>query len=106
MNGKQVKKLRAISNQKSISWKEATTQGAKAWNNIQNRLIIDPRTINVIDGVFYQRKLHPLSVGSITKKLKRFFKTTPRTERRDVFRAFSFFMSSHPELLGIQTSKG
>lgn len=106
MNGKQVKKLRVISNQKSISWKEVTTQGVKAWNNIQNRLIIDPRTINVIDGVFYQRKLHHLSVGSIVKKLKRLFKTTPKTERRDLSIALEFLMTSHPELLGIQTSKG
>ena len=106
MNGKQVKKLRAISNQKSISWKEVTTQGAKSWNNIQNRLMIDPRTINVIDGVFYQRNLHPLSVGFITKKLKRIFKTTVRPERDGLFRALEFLMTSHPEILGIQTSKG
>lgn len=105
MNGKQVKKLRAISNQKSISWKEVTTQGAKAWNNIQNRLIIDPRTINVIDGVFYQRKLHPLSVGSIIKKLKAIFKSTPRPERHKSFSTMEFLLNSHPEMLGIPSNK-
>ena len=101
MNGKQCKKIRAIANQKAISWKETTTQGVKAWRSETDRLIIDPRTTNVKEDIFFQRKLHPLSVGAIAKKMKKAFRATPRPERNWAFSAFDFMMSSHPELLGI-----
>lgn len=101
MNGKQCKKLRAVANQKAISWKETTTQGVKAWRSDTDHLYIDPRIINVKGDVFFQRKLHPLSVGAIVKKLKRLFRATIRPQRNGVFDSFEHFMSSHPELLGI-----
>lgn len=101
MNGKQCKKLRTIANQKAISWKETTTQGVKAWRIDLNHLYIDPRIINVKGDVFFQRKLHPLSVGAIVKTMKRLFKATTRPHRRGAFNAFEHLMSSHPELLGI-----
>ena len=101
MNGKQCKKMRIIANLKAISWKETTTQGVHAWKGIEH-LFADPRTINVTkDGVFFQRKLHPLSVGAIVKKLKRLFRATARPERNEAFDAFEHFLSSRPELLGI-----
>lgn len=101
MNGKQCKKLREIANQKAISWKETTTQGVKAWKTDLSHLYVDPRVINVKGDVFFQRKLHPLSVGAIVKKLKRLFRDTSRPQRNEVFDSFEYFMSSHPELLGI-----
>lgn len=101
MNGKQCKKLREIANQKAISWKETTTQGVKAWKTDLSHLYVDPRVINVKGDVFFQRKLHPLSVGAIVKKLKRLFRATPRPQRNEVFDSFEHLMSSHPELLGI-----
>lgn len=101
MNGKQCKKFRAIANQKAISWKETTTQGVKAWKNDVESLYIDPRVINARDGIFFQRKLHPLSVGAIVKKLKRLFRATTRSKRNEALDTFEYFMSSHPELLGI-----
>jgi len=101
MNDKQCKKLRAIAKMKAISWKEAVTQGVHAWKNVENQIFIDPRTINVKDGVFFQRKLHPLSAGAITKKLKRLLRVTARPERQQAFDAFGYLMNSHPELLGI-----
>ena len=102
MNGKQCKKIRAIANSKAISWKEITTHGVKTWKVSEvEKLFFDERIINFKDGVFFQRKLHPLSVGAIMKKLKRFFKATERPGREWAFSAFEFMMSSHPELLGI-----
>jgi hypothetical protein len=101
MNGKQCKKLRAIANSKAISWKETTTQGVKAWKSVDAIYADTSRTINLKDGVFFQRKLHPLSVGAIAKKMKKAFGATPRPERNWAFSAFEFMMSSHPELLGI-----
>lgn len=100
MNGKQCKKIRAIANLKAISWKEITTQGVKAWKS-GNDIYLDPRTTNFKDGVFFQRKLHPLSVGAIVKRLKRLFRATPSQERNEAFDVFKWMMSSHPELLGI-----
>lgn len=100
MNGKQCKKLRAIANSKAISWKETTTQGVHAWKS-PDVIFADPRTINIKDGVFFQRKLHPLSIGAIAKKMKKAFRATPHPERSWAFSAFDFMMSSHPELLGI-----
>ncbi len=101
MNVKQCKKMRAIANSKAISWKETTTQGVKAWRNINSQLFIDPRVINAKDGVLFQRKLHPLSVGAIVKKLKTLLRATAHPERNEAFDAFEYMMSSHPELLGI-----
>ena len=101
MNGKQSKKMRTIANSKAISWKEVTTQGVHAWRNVEGQLFIDPRITNAKGDVFFQRKLHPLSVGSIVKKLKRLFKVTARPERAEALNAFEYMMSSHPELLGI-----
>ena len=101
MNGKQCKKIRKIADLKAISWKEVITQGARAWRNIDNQLYNYPRTINVKDGVFFQRKLHPLSVGALVKKMKKLFKATSKTERSEAFNAFRLMIDSHPELLGI-----
>lgn len=102
MNGKQCKKIRAIANLKAISWKEITTQGVKAWKVSEvEKIFFDERIINFKDGVFFQRKLHPSSVGAIVKKLKRLFRATARPERNEAFDAFKWMMSSHPELLGI-----
>ena len=92
MNGKQSKKLREIANQKAISWKETTTQGVKAWKTDLSHLYVDPRVINVKGDVFFQRKLHPLSVGAIVKKLKRLFRATPRPQRNEVFDSFEYFL--------------
>ena len=104
MNGKQSKKMRTIANSKAISWKETTTQGVKAWKVDEiEKLFVDPNITNVKDDIFFQRKLHPLSVGSIVKKLKRLFKATSRPERSEAFSSFEYLMSSHPELLGIPT---
>lgn len=102
MNGKQCKKMRAIANSKAISWKEITTQGVKALKVSEvEKLFYDERIINFKDGVFFQRKLHPLSVGAIVKKMKKLFMATARPERNEAFNAFEWMMSSHPELLGI-----
>lgn len=103
MNGKKCKELRTTAKMKAISWKEVTTQGVHAWRNVEGQLFIDPRITNAKGDVFFQRKLHPLSVGSITKKLKRLFNATSRPERYKAFDAFKYMMDSHPELLGIPT---
>lgn len=104
MNSKQSKKIRVIANTKAISWKETIIHGVKSWKSVET-LFADPRTINIQDGVFFQRKLHPLSVGAIAKKLKRLFKATSRCDRNESFNAFEYMMSSHPELLGIPANK-
>ena len=100
MNGKAAKRIRAIAKQKSHSWKETTTQGAKMVR--MDSILADPRATNIKDGIFIQRLLHHMSVGFIAKKLKRLFKATPRPERFGVFGAFSQLINTNPELLGIK----
>ena len=104
MNGQQCKKLRKIAKMKAISWKETTTQGIRAWKNVDG-CTVDPRTINNKEGNFFQRKLHPASVGAISKKLKKMFKNTVRRDRNDVIHSFSNILASRPDLLGLTVNK-
>ena len=102
MNGKATKRIRAIAKQKAHSWKETTTQGSKMRKMGMDSILTDSRYINIKDGVFFQRLLHHMSVGSIAKKLKNLLKNTPRHERFETYGVFSQLINKNPELLGIK----
>lgn len=97
MNGKVCRKLRQIAKIKAHSWKDHTFQGAKGFRNI----LTNSSSINAKDGVFYQSKLDPTSVGAIVKKMKRLFQLNNHRDKREMFSVFEYVIKHIPKSFGI-----
>lgn len=98
MNGKLCKALRKIAKTVAHSHKETATQGVRGFKPV---FLIHPSAINAKDGIFYQRKLHPASIGAITKRMKRIVKATSRPLREYLPMTFETLIGSHPEMFGM-----
>lgn len=104
MNGKVCRRLRSIARTKAHSWKETTTKGAKATNIPEIRLgyvTANATNTNIRDGIFFQRKLDPMSVGAIVKKMKSFFKAGSHSDRKEFFSVLEYVIVQAPNMLGM-----
>lgn len=99
MNGKLCKALRKIAKTVAHSHKETATQGVRGFKSV--KFLIHPLAINAKDGIFYQRILHPMSIGAITKKMKRIVKATSRPLRKYLPLTSETLIGSDPEMFGV-----
>lgn len=102
MNGKVCHRLRSIARTKAHSWKDTTTKGVKATKIPEIRLgMITDNILNIQNGIFFQRKLDPMSVGAIVKKLKRLHRSNNHLEKKDIFSFFEYVIEYLPNTLGM-----
>lgn len=102
MNGKVCRRLRNIARTKAHSWKETTFKGAKATKIPEIRLgYVTANATNIQDGIFFQRKLDPMSVGAIVKKMKSFFKAGSHRDRKEFFSVLEYVIVQAPNMLGM-----
>lgn len=102
MNGKVCSRLRSIAKTKAHSWKDTTIKGAKS-AKIPDFLLgmISANILNIQDGIFYQRKLDPMSVGAIVKKMKRLFQFGSHRDKNEFFAVLENVINQAPNMLGM-----
>jgi hypothetical protein len=105
MNNKKSRLLRKIAMTKAHSLNDTTTNNV--FKTRLNKLDYPKErydSLNIVDNIFYQRKLHNFSLRSLVKKFKKYLNNTKRTSRHTLKPQILELLDSNPGYFNIAVS--